>query len=75
MRAVAHDWSGPANAAGWSGLLHGPGDFKKPLSLDLDRCSRLVFVQYRDDLEPWVAGTRAPDDLERYEEYHDFVPS
>jgi hypothetical protein len=43
-------------------------DFKKPLSLGPDRCSKLVFVQYRGDLEGWVAGTRIPDDLQRYEE-------
>jgi len=44
-------------------------DFEKPLSLGPDRCSKLVFVRYREDLDEWVAGTRAPDDLERYEEY------
>ena len=43
-------------------------DFKKPFNLGPDRCSKLVFVRYRQDLEPWVAGTRAPDDLDRYEE-------
>ena len=42
-------------------------DFKKPLSLSPDRCSKLQFVRYRDELEDWVAGTRIPDDLERYE--------
>ena len=44
-------------------------DFNKPFNLGPDRCSKLVFVRYRLDLEPWVAGTRAPDDLDRYEEY------
>ncbi len=44
-------------------------DFHKPFSLGPDRCSKLIFVRYRQDLEPWVAGTRAPDDLDRYEEY------
>jgi hypothetical protein len=44
-------------------------DFKKPLNLGPDRCSKLVFVRCREDLEKWVAGTRAPEDLERYEEY------
>jgi hypothetical protein len=43
-------------------------DFKKPITLGPDRCSKLVFVRYRDALESWVAGTRAPDDLQRYEE-------
>ena len=44
-------------------------DFKKPLDVGPDRCSKLVFVRYREQLEVWAAGTRAPDDLERYEEY------
>lgn len=43
-------------------------DFEKPLNLAPDRCSKLIFVRYRGDLEDWVAGTRAPDDLDRYEE-------
>jgi hypothetical protein len=43
-------------------------DFGKPLNLSPDRCSKLVFIRYAESLEKWVAGTRAPEDLERYEE-------
>jgi hypothetical protein len=44
-------------------------DFRKPLALGPDRCSKLVFVRHRQELQAWIAGTRAPDDLEKYEEY------
>jgi hypothetical protein len=44
-------------------------DFEKPLTLSPDRCSKLTFVRYHEDLGAWAAGTRAPDDLERYEEF------
>jgi hypothetical protein len=45
-------------------------DLGKPLSLAPDRCSRLFFARYRDDLNPYVRLGRNPrEDLERYEEY------
>jgi len=51
-------------------LAHGVWlDFRKPLNLGPDRCSKITFVRYRDVLANWVAGTRGPDDLDRYEEY------
>lgn len=42
-------------------------DFRKPLSLGPDRCSKLTYVKHLDELQPFLAGTRPPDDLERYE--------
>ncbi len=41
-------------------------DFGKPLNLPPDRCSRLYFVQNRDRLRPFVAGSE-PASLEPYE--------
>lgn len=44
-------------------------DFRKPLTLGPDRCSKLFYVENRDVLQPFCAGTREPDDLELYEQF------
>jgi hypothetical protein len=41
-------------------------DFRKPMSLSPDRCSKLTYVRYHEELERYNAGTREPDDLARY---------
>ncbi len=41
-------------------------DFKKPLSLSPDRCSKLYFAQNHDVLRPHVAGREEPRDLGFY---------
>ena len=41
-------------------------DFRKPLNLGPDRCSKLFYVENRDALRPHCAGTQEPDDLETY---------
>lgn len=42
-------------------------DFRKPLNLPPDRCSKLVYVENRDLLKPFIAGTGEPDNLSEYE--------
>jgi hypothetical protein len=41
-------------------------DFRKPLNLAPDRCSKLLYAENRDELHDFCAGTQEPDDLERY---------
>jgi hypothetical protein len=41
-------------------------DFRKPLNLGPDRCSKLFYVENRDALRPYCAGTQEPDDLDEY---------
>ena len=41
-------------------------DFRKPLNLGPDRCSKLFYAENRDALRPYCAGTQEPDDLEEY---------
>jgi hypothetical protein len=41
-------------------------DFRKPLNLGPDRCSKLFYVENRDALRPYCAGTQEPEDLEDY---------
>jgi len=41
-------------------------DFKKPLALDPDRCSKLFLAQHRDELRPYIAGHDEPRDLRYY---------
>lgn len=36
-------------------------DFRKPLVLPPDRCSRLLFAENQDELRPHVAGSAPPD--------------
>jgi hypothetical protein len=43
-------------------------DFKKPLFLSPDRCSKLLYAKYEGDISPWKSGTRSPDDLDTYKE-------
>lgn len=44
-------------------------DFRKPLNLPPDRCSKLLYVQNRQQLRPFVAGTSEPEDLDQYVHY------
>ncbi len=44
-------------------------DFRKPLNLGPDRCSNLFYVENRDALRPYCAGTQEPDDLEGYVQF------
>lgn len=41
-------------------------DFRKPLSLEPDRCSKLFYAQNRETLRPYCAGTSEPADLYTY---------
>jgi len=41
-------------------------DFRKPLNLGPDRCSKLLYAENRDALRSFCAGTQEPDDLEEY---------
>ena len=36
---------------------------------DSDRCSKLLYADNREDLAPYRAETREPDDLEWYESF------
>jgi hypothetical protein len=45
-------------------------DFRKPLTLPPDRCSKHFYVTNREILRPFCAGSREPDGLERYEGHH-----
>jgi hypothetical protein len=44
-------------------------DFRKPLNLGPDRCSKLFYAENRDALRPYCAGTQEPDDLEAYMQF------
>jgi hypothetical protein len=44
-------------------------DFKKPLALAPDRCSKLFFAQHYDELLPHLAGRDEPRDLGYYVEF------
>ena len=44
-------------------------DFGKPLELAADRCSKLLYAGNREELRPYCAGTREPDDLEWYDSF------
>lgn len=44
-------------------------DFRKPLNLPPDRCSKLLYVEDRERLKPFVAGTTEPDNLGLYEQF------
>lgn len=44
-------------------------DFRKPLNLGPDRCSKLLYAENRDELQPFCAGTHEPDDLGGYMEF------
>lgn len=41
-------------------------DFRKPLYLWPDCCSKLLYVENRETLLPFLAGSYEPEDLERY---------
>ncbi len=43
-------------------------DFRKPMNLGPDRCSKLLYLENHDVLEPYRAGTREPD-LSAYEQF------
>jgi hypothetical protein len=44
-------------------------DFRKPLNLAPDRCSKLLYIENREALRPFAAGTQEPDDLEQYAQF------
>ena len=44
-------------------------DFRKPLTLPPDRCSKLFYSEHRDTLRPFCAGTQEPDDLDQYVQF------
>ena len=44
-------------------------DFRKPLNLSPDRCSKLLYVENRETLRPYCSGTQEPDDLDQYKHY------
>jgi hypothetical protein len=44
-------------------------DFRKPPNLPPDRCSKLVYVENREDLKSYSAGTGEPDNLGEYERF------
>jgi len=44
-------------------------DFRKPLYLGPDRCSKLFYVKNREALRDYCAGTYEPDDLEVYSRF------
>ena len=43
--------------------------FIKPLNLPPDRCSKLVYVENREVLKPFSAGTGEPENLSEYERF------
>jgi len=43
-------------------------DFDKPLNLSPDRCSKLLYLEYQDELKPYCAGSGEPD-LAAYETF------
>ena len=44
-------------------------DFRKPLYLGPDRCSKLIYIENHDLLRPFCAGTYEPDDLDTYRHF------
>jgi hypothetical protein len=44
-------------------------DFRKPLNLNPDRCSKLFYVENREILRPYCAGTQEPDNLDEYVQF------
>lgn len=42
-------------------------DFRKPIALTPDRCSKLFYAENRDALQPFLAGTAEPADLDVYQ--------
>jgi len=44
-------------------------DFRKPLNLSPDRCSKLFYVENRDTLRQFNAGSQEPEDLSYYEQF------
>jgi hypothetical protein len=44
-------------------------DFRKPLSLAPDRCSKLLYAENHDALLPYRAGRQEPDDLGVYHQF------
>lgn len=42
-------------------------DFRKPLNLGPDRCSKLLYTENQEVMRPFCAGACEPADLERYE--------
>ncbi len=44
-------------------------DFRKPLTLPPDRCSKLLYAENLDALRPYRAGRQDPDDLELYQHF------
>lgn len=44
-------------------------DFRKPLSLAPDRCSKLLYAENHEALRPYRAGRQEPDDLAAYEQF------
>ena len=41
-------------------------NFRKPLNLTPDRCSKLLYLENRDALRSFCAALEEPDDLEQY---------
>jgi hypothetical protein len=41
-------------------------DFKKPLNLRPDRCSKLFYAANRQDMKPFCAGSTEPDEIDEY---------
>lgn len=44
-------------------------DFRKPLNLPPDRCSKLLYVENRDVLKSFSAGSGEPENLSEYERF------
>ena len=44
-------------------------DFRKPLNLAPDRCSKLFYCENREVLREFCAGSREPEDLSEFERY------
>jgi len=44
-------------------------DFRKPLTLAPDRCSKLLYAENHDALRRYRAGRQDPDDLEVYQQF------
>ena len=44
-------------------------DFKKPLDLSPDRCSKLFFARHRDELRTHLAGREEPRDMRYYMDF------
>jgi len=44
-------------------------NFRKPMNLPPDRCSKLFYVENREALRPFTAGTTEPEDLDTYQQF------